>query len=215
MKELAAALAKAQGEVKAAIKDSENPAFKRDGAGTRYADLASVWNACRAALTKHGLSVVQATEFDANDLWLETILLHSSGESMKGRYPLRPQVQTPQGYGSALTYARRYALAAMVGVVADEDDDGNEASTVRSNGNGHHEPSRRNESDAVRRAREWTNDQIAELNQMKSMDKFDVWLDRWQKDIAALKKNVPDEHEALNKAMTRAQMRLQPQASNG
>jgi hypothetical protein len=123
MKELATAMAKAQAEIKAALKDSKNPHFK-----SSYADLTSVWDACRTALTKNGLSVVQIPGFDANDVWLETMILHSSGESLSGRYPLRPSQQTPQGYGSALTYARRYSLAAMVGVVADEDDDGNAAS---------------------------------------------------------------------------------------
>ena len=126
LKELATAMAKAQAEIKTALKDSKNPHFK-----SSYADLTSVWDACRVALTKNGLSVLQITNFDAADVWLETTLLHASGESISGRYPLRPQQQTPQGYGSALTYARRYALAAMVGVVADEDDDGNAASSRR------------------------------------------------------------------------------------
>ncbi len=123
MKELATAMAKAQAEIKAALKDSKNPHFK-----SSYADLTSVWDACRTALTKNGLSVVQVPNFEGDEVWLETRLLHASGESISGRYPLRPQQQTPQGYGSALTYARRYSLAAMVGVVADEDDDGNAAS---------------------------------------------------------------------------------------
>ena len=123
MKELATALAKAQANIKTALKDSKNPHFK-----SSYADLTSIWEACRDALAKNGLSVVQIPGFDANDVWLETMILHSSGESISGRYPLRPQQNTPQAYGSALTYARRYSLAAMVGVVADEDDDGNAAS---------------------------------------------------------------------------------------
>jgi hypothetical protein len=127
MKELATAMAKAQAEIKAALKDSKNPHFK-----SSYADLTSVWDACRTALTKNGLSVLQVTDFDANDVWLVTTLLHASGESISGRYPLRPQQQTPQGYGSSLTYARRYCLASIVGVVSDEDDDGN-AATQRGN----------------------------------------------------------------------------------
>lgn len=129
MKELATALAKAQSQIKAAMKDSINPHFK-----SKYADLSAIWDACREPLTKNGLSVVQATDFDAGEVWLKTILLHSSGEQLEGRYPLRPIKQDPQGFGSAITYARRYSLAAMIGVVADEDDDGNRASQ----GNGHH-----------------------------------------------------------------------------
>lgn len=128
------ALARLQGEVRAALKDSMNPHFK-----SKYADLSAVWEACRAPLTKNGLSVVQTTDFDANDVWLVTTLYHSSGASISGRYPLRPVKNDPQGYGSALTYARRYTLAALVGVVADEDDDGNRAS-ANGNGNGHAPP---------------------------------------------------------------------------
>lgn len=120
---IAAALAKTQGEIKAAIKDSTNPHFK-----SKYADLTAVWEACRGPLSKNGLAIVQTTEFDASDVWLVTTLLHTSGESISGRYPLRPVKNDPQGYGSALTYARRYTIAALVGVVADEDDDGNRAS---------------------------------------------------------------------------------------
>jgi hypothetical protein len=126
MKELGAAMAKAQAEIKAAIKDSQGQVGT--SRNYKYADLASVWDACRVALTKNGLSVIQTTDFDKDEVWLVTTLLHASGESISGRYPLRPQQQTPQGYGSATTYARRYSLAALVGVVADEDDDGAAAS---------------------------------------------------------------------------------------
>lgn len=131
------ALARVQGQVRAALKDSTNPHFK-----SKYADLSAVWEACRDPLTKNGLSVVQTTDFDKDDVWLVTTLYHSSGDSISGRYPLRPVKNDPQGYGSALTYARRYTLAALVGVVADEDDDGNRASA---NGNGHtHVPAQPN-----------------------------------------------------------------------
>lgn len=133
---IAAALAKAQSAIKAAIKDSENPAFKNGGKVSKYADLAAVWEACREPLSKNDLSIVQTTDFDDKDVWLVTTLMHSSGESIIGRYPLRPVKHDPQGFGSALTYARRYTIAAMVGVVADDDDDGNAASGR--NGNGHH-----------------------------------------------------------------------------
>jgi hypothetical protein len=123
VKELATALAKAQAQIKSAMKDSVNPHFK-----SKYADLSAVWEACREPLTKNGLSVIQTTDFDSGEVWLRTVLLHSSGEQLEGRYPLRPIKQDPQGFGSAITYARRYCLAALVGVVADEDDDGNSAS---------------------------------------------------------------------------------------
>ncbi len=121
--ELAKAMAKAQAEIKPAIKDSENPQFK----GAKYADLASVWDACREPLTKNGLSVVQSTRMEGVAVIIETLLLHSSGEYIAGEISLPPTKIDPQGQGSAMTYARRYALAAMVGV-APEDDDGNDGS---------------------------------------------------------------------------------------
>lgn len=126
--QLATALSKAQGKMTHAIKDANNPFFH-----SKYADLASVVEASRPALVANGLSVIQCTE--GNVLW--TMLLHESGEWIKGRIELRPMRQVkdsgwveshdPQSYGSCITYARRYAMAAITGV-ATEDDDGNAAS---------------------------------------------------------------------------------------
>jgi hypothetical protein len=171
MKELATAMAKAQAEIKAALKDSKNPHFK-----SSYADLTSVWDACRTALTKNGLSVVQIPGFDANDVWLETMILHSSGESLSGRYPLRPSQQTPQGYGSALTYARRYSLAAMVGVVADEDDDGNAASN-----RGNYEPPARQapppKPDPVPAAKSYVDEAIKAIGTLTDAASLNAWVE--------------------------------------
>lgn len=119
----AEALVKLQGAIKTAVKDATNPAFK-----SKYADLGAVWEAVKPALQANGFVVVQSPNFDGDIMWLETTLLHVSGERMTGRYPLRPTKPDPQGFGSAITYARRYSLSAMLGVVADEDDDGNAAS---------------------------------------------------------------------------------------
>jgi len=120
--EIATALAKAQAEIEGAKKDSTNPHFK-----SSYADLASVWDACRKALTANGLSVVQGPVSDEGRVGVTTMLMHSSGQWLESTFFMRPTKDDPQGAGSALTYARRYALAAMVGV-APEDDDGNAAS---------------------------------------------------------------------------------------
>jgi len=120
---LAEALAKAQGEIQGAAKDQVNPHFR-----SKYADLASVWEACRKALSNNGLAVVQTMHGDDPDkVVVETLLTHSSGEWIKGTLTMRPAKSDPQGIGSCITYARRYSLAAMVGV-APEDDDGNAAS---------------------------------------------------------------------------------------
>lgn len=122
--ELALALAKAQGQIEGAHKDSKNPFFK-----SSYADLASVWDACREPLAKNGLAVIQTTEsnIEFDKTWLITTLVHSSGQWISGTYLLTPKVNDPQGMGSAMSYARRYCLAAMVGVFQ-VDDDANMAS---------------------------------------------------------------------------------------
>jgi hypothetical protein len=121
--ELAKALAKAQSEMSGAIKASVNPHFK-----SRYADLAAVFDACRAALNKNEIAIVQRVENDPNGVAVSTTLLHSSGEWISDRCWLPVAQKTAQAYGSAITYGRRYGLAALAGVAAEEDDDGNAAS---------------------------------------------------------------------------------------
>jgi hypothetical protein len=108
--QLAAALAKAQGEIQGASKDKTNPHFK-----SSYADLASVWEACRAALSKAGLSVLQPVFADGARVTVTTIVAHGSGEWMSTDLTMTAGANTPQGVGSCITYARRYALASMVG----------------------------------------------------------------------------------------------------
>lgn len=122
---LSAALAKAQGVMEGATKDSSNPFFK-----SKYADLSSVWDACRKPLTDNGLSVVQTADFmpeHPDMVCVETILCHSTGEWIKGRLAVKPAKPDPQSVGSCITYLRRYSLQSMVGI-APEDDDGNAAS---------------------------------------------------------------------------------------
>jgi len=114
---LAAALAKAQSQISGAVKDAANPFFK-----SRYADLESVWQACRKPLTDNGLSVVQTSRYTEHGLLLVTTLLHSSGEWISGEMPVLVKDNSPQAQGSGLTYARRYALAALVGIYQTDDD---------------------------------------------------------------------------------------------
>lgn len=121
---IAAALAKAQGEIETAKKDSENPHFR-----SKYADLASVWEACRSALSKNGIAVVQAPGTDETGaVTMTTMLSHSSGEWMCSTMACKPARNDAQSMGSVITYLRRYSLSAMVGVAPDEDDDGEAAS---------------------------------------------------------------------------------------
>lgn len=122
---LAAALAKAQGAMSGAAKDSANPFFK-----SKYADLASCWEACRKPLSDNELSIVQLASAEGAAVTITTVLMHSSGESLSSALTMTSKDDTPQGIGSAITYGRRYALCAMVGI-APEDDDGNAASKTR------------------------------------------------------------------------------------
>ena len=124
--ELAAALAKAQGQMAGAKKDSDNPFFK-----SKYADLASVVEAIRGPFAEHGLSYIQAPIPTEGDwVQVETILLHASGQWITSIVDVPVSKGDAQGYGSALTYARRYGLSAIAGV-APEDDDGNAAAKAK------------------------------------------------------------------------------------
>jgi hypothetical protein len=124
---LAKALSIVQGKLTYAVKDSANPFFK-----SKYADLESVWDACRSLLAENGLCVMQFPgEFIDGCMSLNTMLAHSSGEWIKQTMEVPVTKPDAQGAGSAITYMRRYALAAVVGVVQ-ADDDGNVASNPQS-----------------------------------------------------------------------------------
>jgi len=132
--ELAAALAKAQGAMSNAVMNRTNPHFK-----SKYADLSSVLDASRAPLSANGLSVVQTIQNSERGPFLRTVLMHSSGQFISSEYAL-PNTPRPHEMGSALTYARRYSLAAMICNSSDEDDDGNAAQDTKPSkphGNGH------------------------------------------------------------------------------
>ncbi len=195
IKELAAALVKAQAAIQPAIKDKTNPAFR-----SRYADLTAVWDACRTALTSNGLSIVQMPiDAEAGRVALTTMLLHTSGEYISSTVSTALVKTDPQGVGSALTYLRRYALSAMVGVVADEDDDGNAASQPRSNGGAAYAPPKPQpptmptNSNAPKTAgeakerffaryadivggRDWSNVQIFLMNRAPSPGSIEGWI---------------------------------------
>ena len=122
---LAPALTKAQAEMGGAVKDSKNPFF-----GSAYADLTSVWKACKEALHNNGFSVIQSPIADDGRVGVATMLLHESGQYIIDSYTLGVKKQNdPQADGSSITYARRYALAAFVGVCPIDDD--GEAAMVR------------------------------------------------------------------------------------
>lgn len=130
IKNLAAALVKFQAEVKNPPNTANNPFFK-----SKYAPLNDVLNLVRPLLSKHGLGVIQAPSGDGKDITLTTMLIHESGEWIE-LDPLTLQADKPtaQGAGSAITYARRYALSAALGISSEDDDDGNIASTPKKQG---------------------------------------------------------------------------------
>ncbi len=124
--ELALALAKAQGEMLVAGTSSDNPFFK-----SKYADFATIVRASRPALCKHGLSVSQIINEHADNVHrLYTMLLHSSGQYLSSTVKIAPLKQDPQSLGSYITYMKRYAYAAIVGMTATDEDDDGEAATV-------------------------------------------------------------------------------------
>lgn len=122
------ALAKAQAEFGIAVFDSKNPHFKNE-----FASLRSIDEATKKQLTKVGIAVTQIAFTDENGgQCLFTVLGHSSGEFLAGTVKLFLSKQDMQGLGASLTYAKRYAKSAVIGVVSDQDDDGNAASGVSS-----------------------------------------------------------------------------------
>ena len=123
MNKIAAALVKAQRAFGPALKTSANPHFR-----SRYADLATCVEAVISALNDNGIALIQQTFECDSGVIVETVFLHESGEELRsGRLHVPATKQDAQGYGSALTYARRYSLMTACGI-APEDDDGNAAS---------------------------------------------------------------------------------------
>ena len=115
---LAPALAKAQSEMGGAVKDSNNPFFK-----SKYSSLTSVWQACKEALHSNGFSIIQSPIDKEGRIGVDTMVLHSSGQFVSGSFTSGVKKQNdPQADGSSLTYCRRYALAAFVGVCPVDDD---------------------------------------------------------------------------------------------
>lgn len=156
LSKLALALSKVQGELKGAVKGKENPFFH-----SQYADLASVWDSCREPLSKNELAVIQINSGSADKPSLITMLVHSSGEWVRGELFMKQEKPGPQALGSILTYARRYSLSGMVGVCpiegsSDGDDDGDSGTkrTGKKKGEketpGKYEPRKEEKSEDVR-----------------------------------------------------------------
>ncbi len=137
IKEFVAALAKAQGMMKPAIFNKSNPHFK-----SRYADFSSCMDACRIPLSENGLAVMQYCSTIEGKMYLVTMIAHISGQWMKSEFPLISAKQDSQGIGSAMTYAKRYSLCGMIGIVADEDVQGDDDGETAVGRGAYQEPAR-------------------------------------------------------------------------
>lgn len=224
LKQLAAALCKAQSEMEGAKKQANNPHFNR-----KYADLASVWETIREPLTKNGLSVVQLLRSIQGGVEVETVLLHTSGEQIGAAFSIPASKVDAQGFGSAATYARRYSLMALVGV-APEEDDGNAAVAGTAGGGGDFRPSgprrfsmdkAKGETDApngggapkardaapvpdnaIKRV-EWVKASVAALKGMDKAAASDWWASE-KKRIGVIETALPTEYERLLDAYNEA-----------
>jgi uncharacterized protein YukE len=180
IKSLAEALSKTQAAVEGAVKGKVNPAFK-----SKYADLSSVWEACREALTENGLSVLQSPgEVAEGRMAMTTQLMHASGEWIRGTLTIPLGKVDAQAYGSATTYARRYALAAFVGV-SPEDDDGAAATKAKPTAaTGRQDPDSLAQKKRDGLMETWN----AEIDACADM----IELRQWWKDHAAEIKDLPE-----------------------
>ena len=122
LEKLFAAISKCQAQMEGAKKDSENPFFK-----SNYADLEACWAACRKPMTDNGLAIIQLTMPGVQTVKVQNVLCHVSGQWISSITEVTPVKRDPQATGSAITYARRYGLMAILGI-APEDDDGNASS---------------------------------------------------------------------------------------
>ncbi len=124
---LAKALASFQAEIENPKNTASNPFFK-----SKYAPLQDILNLARPLLSKHGLSILQSPSGDGKNIIITTILMHSSGEWIETEpLVLQAEKATAQGAGSAITYGRRYAISAILGISSEDDDDGIHASDTK------------------------------------------------------------------------------------
>lgn len=148
--ELAKHLAMFQAEVTNPANSADNPFFK-----SKYAPLNEILNLVRPILTRYGLSIIQAPSGDGENISISTVLLHESGEWIE--FPplvLKADKVTPQGAGSAITYGRRYALSAVLGISSEDDDDGNHASQPQQKKEKKQEPKKDPNGDTISEAQQ-------------------------------------------------------------
>ena len=189
--EIAAALAKAQGGMKSAVKDSLNPHFK-----SKYADMSSVKDAIGDTLVKVGIAVIQAHDILENGtLVLRTRLIHTSGQWLESTYPVRPVKDDPQGLSAATTYARRVTLSSILSIVSDVDDDGETAS-----GRGT-QNQQQQEDTGLAAAKAFVRRSIKEIGALTSASALAEWKSKMDGHLARLMERYPDEGAAVMSAL--------------
>lgn len=189
--EIAAALAKAQGGMKSAVKDSLNPHFK-----SKYADMSSVKDAIGDTLVKVGIAVIQAHDILENGtLVLRTRLIHTSGQWLESTYPVRPVKDDPQGLSAATTYARRVTLSSILSIVSDVDDDGETAS-----GRGA-QNQQQQEDTGLAAAKAFVRRSIKEIGALTSEKALADWKAKMDGHLARLMDKYPDEGAAVMSAL--------------
>ena len=171
-------------QLKQPIKDAKNPFFK-----SNYVTLEGVQNAIDAGIKGTGLAYTQIVKNDDNgNVGVETIITHESGQYLTtGVLALRPEKATPQGYGSTITYAKRYQLASAFGVSSDIDDDGN-AGSFKTQAKGNYQQNNYKQSYQQPRQQEHANPEILEYNNL-----FNKALKALGTDKATLKAQVTEQ----------------------
>jgi len=198
--QLAKALAAAQIELTNPALNKINPHFK-----SKYADLATVLNAVRPTLGKHGIAVMQITETLDTAILLHTRLVHTSGEWVESTYPVS-NIGKHQEMGAALTYAKRQALSAMVGVAGEDDDDGNEATKETLQPTAFTKPKKVNVNEMSDDDSAVAHDaMISDLNGCVSKEDLRAWATK----NAPKKANLIEEHKkSIDTAFQEAQVRV-------
>jgi hypothetical protein len=160
--------------------NKENPFFK-----SRYADLAEIRDTVTPALSKNGIAVTQLTEIAEGFLVVCTRLIHASGQWVESQYPIINDTNKPQAMGSAMTYARRYALSAICCISSEQDDDGNEASE-----HGKKPPESRNIAGTPKASKAQNRGVyttiVGEMHKAQSLDMLREWFKIRRADIEAM-----------------------------
>lgn len=192
LNELATALAKAQGKMSNATLNKQNTHFKN-----KYADLAAIRDAVTLPLASEGIAVMQTIGSDEGGSFLTTRMIHTSGQWVESVHPL-PASAKPQEFGSALTYARRYSLAAICGISAEEDDDGGATVEPMNTTRPPQRTAAPQSKTATSPAEEWAGKQSTVIRTLESVQAIDDWIKKNDAHLTRLAKADKKSADALD-----------------